>query len=48
MSPSALPLPIEARRAAWDALWKRLLTVPPQDPEPDELDDPDEESEAAA
>jgi hypothetical protein len=22
-------LPIEARRAAWDALWRRLLTPPP-------------------
>jgi hypothetical protein len=29
-------LPIEARRAAWDALWKRLLAEPePDDSAPD-------------
>ena len=33
-------LPIEARRAAWDALWRRLLApIPDDDPEPDEQDD---------
>jgi hypothetical protein len=43
--PSALP--IEARQAAWDALWRRLLSNPPQDPEPAEPDDHEEEDEAA-
>jgi hypothetical protein len=44
-APSALPL--EARRAAWDALWKRLLApTPDDDPEP-ENDDEERPDEAA-
>jgi hypothetical protein len=39
--PSALP--IEARQAAWDALWKRLLSDPPQDSEPPKPKDHDED-----
>jgi hypothetical protein len=33
-SPSALP--VEARRAAWDALWRRLLAPILDDNNPDE------------
>ena len=44
-SPSALPL--EARQAAWDALWRRLLSDPPQDPGPDESEDHEGDDEAA-
>jgi hypothetical protein len=39
-------LPTEARRAAWDALWKRLLSDPPRDPEPAETEE-HEDDEAA-
>jgi hypothetical protein len=47
-SPSAV-LPLEARQAAWDALWRRLLAEPPRDdaPEPDEQDDEERPEEAA-
>jgi len=43
--PSAV-LPIEARQAAWDALWRRLLAEPPRDdPETDEaIENPDDEA----
>ena len=37
------PLPIEARQAAWDALWRRLLAEPPVDD-----DSPDSEADAGA
>lgn len=40
--PSPRALPIDARRVAWDQLWAKLLTQPPQD-EPN----PDFESEPA-
>jgi hypothetical protein len=33
-SPNAV-LPIEARQAAWDALWRRLLAEPPRDDDPE-------------
>ena len=45
-SPSAL-LPLEARQAAWDALWRRLLSDPPQDPEPADSEEHEEDEEAA-
>jgi hypothetical protein len=38
--PSTLPL--EARQAAWSALWRRLLAPIPDDPDP-ENDDRDDE-----
>jgi hypothetical protein len=37
-------LPLEARQAAWDALWRRLLAPIPDDDEPES----DEEEEAAS
>jgi hypothetical protein len=39
--PSPSTLPLEARQAAWDALWRRLLTPIPDDdtPKPDDEDD---------
>jgi hypothetical protein len=38
-------LPLEARQAAWDALWRRLLSPIPDDPEADEAsEDPDDEA----
>jgi hypothetical protein len=40
-------LPIEARQAAWDALWRRLLSDPPKDPEPAEAEDQDEDDATA-
>jgi hypothetical protein len=36
-------LPPEARQAAWDALWHRLLAPIPDEDEPE----PDEDDEAA-
>lgn len=47
-APSTIPL--EARRAAWDRLWLRLLAEPPaSEPEPanstdDESDDTDKDA----
>jgi hypothetical protein len=41
-SPSAV-LPLEARQAAWDALWRRLLAEPPRDDDPEHNDSDDEE-----
>ena len=43
------PLPLTARQAAWDALWRRLLAEPPRDddPETDEQDDEERPEEAA-
>ena len=29
--PLPSPLPLEARRAAWDRLWRILLAPPPED-----------------
>jgi hypothetical protein len=42
-------LPLEARRAAWDQLWRRLL-APISDDEPardEATEDPDDEESAA-
>ena len=40
-SPAALPLP--ARRAAWDALWDKLLQPPRREPaEPEHVPTPEE------
>jgi hypothetical protein len=41
--PSPAALPLEARQAAWDALWRRLLAEPPVDD-----DSPDSEADAGA
>jgi len=46
MRPPPSQLPIQAREAAGRALWARLLSDPPQDPEPAE-DNDDEADEAA-
>lgn len=41
-------LPLAARQAAWDALWRRLLAPLPQDePEPAEPRDEEADDEAA-
>ena len=46
LSPSTLP--IEARRAAWDALWRRLLApIPDDDAQTDVQDDEERTDEAA-
>ena len=44
-APSAM-LPLEARQAAWDALWRRLLADPPRDDD-SESDDPEDEEATA-
>jgi hypothetical protein len=31
-------LPLEARQAAWDALWRRLLAEPPRDDDTDDTE----------
>jgi len=37
------PLPLPARRAAWDALWDRLLQPPRREPaEPEHIPTPEE------
>jgi hypothetical protein len=45
-APSALP--IEAREAAGRALWARLLTDPPQEPEPDDSESKEQDDEETA
>jgi hypothetical protein len=45
MLPSAV-LPLAARQAASDALWRRLLADPPRDPEPAESEEHEEDDEA--
>lgn len=43
MSAGSAVLPDEARAAAWDALWRRLLApIPDDDPEPNEQDEDDD------
>ena len=43
------PLPIEARRAAWDALWRRLLApVPDDDRDPNDPDSEDDTYDESA
>jgi hypothetical protein len=34
-------MPLEARQAAWDALWRRLLAEPPRDDDPEPENDDD-------
>ena len=49
--PSRGALPLEARQAAWDRLWQRLLAPPPQEPDPDvtaEADDRGDTSQNGA
>jgi hypothetical protein len=45
-APSALPL--EARQAAWDLLWRRLLVPIPDDDEPEAGSDQDHEQDNEA
>ena len=45
--PSPDALPIEARRAAGRALWARLLSDPPQDPDPEETEGHEEDGQTA-
>jgi hypothetical protein len=46
-SPDSAALSIEARRAAWDALWRRLLADPPSGQEPTQEVGDNPEVEAA-
>jgi hypothetical protein len=47
--PSHSQLPLEARQAAWDALWRRLLAPvsDDDDPEPAESEEHEEDDQAA-
>jgi hypothetical protein len=41
-------LPLEARQAAWDALWRRLLEPIPDEDDPDPENDDEERPDEAA
>jgi hypothetical protein len=41
-------LPLEARQAAWDALWRRLLAEPPRDDAPETDEQVEERADEAA
>jgi hypothetical protein len=42
MPPPSAVLPLEARQAAWDALWCRLLAPIPDDDDPDDTESDEE------
>jgi hypothetical protein len=42
-----LPVDVEARRQAFRAVMRRLLSAPPHGPEPNEPEDQDTDEEAA-
>jgi hypothetical protein len=46
-APSAV-LPLEARQAAWDALWRRLLAPLPDDHPTEDEEDGDSDAERVA